>query len=799
MFKNYLTVAWRNLFRNRVSSMINIGGLAAGMVVALLIGLWIHDEYSFDKYHRNYDRIARVMQFQNSNGTRGFGYAMSIPVGRALQKNYGSVFKYVVLSSWDVEHILTAGDNKLSFHGIYLDKEAPAMLTLRMRQGSYDALNDPHSILLAASAAKALFGNSDPLGKAMRIDNKLDVKVTGVYEDMPYTGEFGPAKFIAPWDLYVTSERWILPSADQWDNNSFQLFVQLAEHADIDAVNQKIAGLKQAYVDPQDKKLNTVLSLFPMQDWHLRANWDDDGRQSGGLIEYVRLFGAVGLFVLLLACINFMNLSTARSERRAKEVGIRKSIGSLRSQLIGQFFSESLLVVLLAFILALGVVQLILPWFNQIAGKQMSMPWANAYFWLLGFCFILFTALVSGSYPALYLSSFRPVKVLKGAFKAGRLAAVPRKVLVVLQFTISITLIIGTLVIYRQIRYTRDRPVGFNRDALMMVRMKSHDYYGIYGALENALKNTGAIEEMAESSSPLTDVWSSDDTFQWPGYDPEVNKDFGTIFVTHDFGKTVGWKIKDGRDFSRELKTDSGSLILNEAAVKFMGLKNPVGTVVTRGFGADRRRYTIIGVAGDMVMESPSNNVRPTIYFMDYENVNWMLFRLNHHQSARESVAKIAAAFRTILPAVPFDYRFTDNEYAAKFAAEEQIGTLAVFFTILAVFISCIGLFGLASFVAEQRTKEIGIRKVLGASVANLWGMLSKDFIWLVAISCLVAVPLSWIAMHGWLQHYTYRTTIAWWIFAITGCGAILLTLLTVSFQAIRAALANPVDSLRSE
>jgi putative ABC transport system permease protein len=513
----------------------------------------------------------------------------------------------------------------------------------------------------------------------------------------------------------------------------------------------------------------------------------------------VWMFAIIGIFVLLLACINFMNLSTARSERRAKEVGIRKSIGSLRSQLIGQFYSESLLVVVLAFILALAVVQLILPWFNSISGKHMAMPWTNLAFWQLGLSFVLITAIVAGSYPALYLSSFRPVKVLKGAFKAGRLASVPRKVLVVLQFSISITLIIGTLIIYRQIRYTQERPVGFNRDALMMVRMKSHDYYGIYGALEDRLKKTGAIEEMAESSSPMTDVWSSSDDFQWPGYDPGVDKDFGTIFVTHDFGKTIGWRITEGRDFSRQLKTDSGSLIINEAAVKFMGLKNPVGSVVTRGFGADRKRYTIIGIAGDMVTESPSDNVRPTIYFMDYENVNWMLFRLNRHQSAHESVAKIGAAFKELLPAVPFDYRFADNEYTAKFDEEERIGSLAVFFTILAVFISCIGLFGLASFVAEQRTKEIGIRKVLGASVANLWGMLSKDFIWLVAISCLIAIPSAWIAMHGWLSNYPYRTPIAWWIFAITGCGAILVTLLTVSFQAIRAALANPVHSLRSE
>jgi putative ABC transport system permease protein len=655
--------------------------------------------------------------------------------------------------------------------------------------------------MLSASTAKAFFGNADPLGKNMQIANRFDVKVTGVYEDLPYNSEFHNLAFIAPWQLYITTATWIMASKNGWDNNSFQLFVQLADHADLDAVNQKIAGFKQAHVAPEDKKLNTVIFLFPMRDWHLRSHWDADGRQTGGMIEYIRLFGAVGIFVLLLACINFMNLSTARSERRAKEVGIRKSIGSLRSQLIGQFYSESFLVVMLAFVLSLGIVQVVLPWFNQIADKNMTMPWTNPVFWLLGLAFAAITAIVAGSYPALYLSSFRPVKVLKGAFKVGRLAAIPRKALVVLQFTISITLIIGTIVVYRQILYSRERPIGYSRDGLMMVGMKSSDYYGKFDMLRDELKKTGAIAEMAESSSPVTGVWASNDGFEWPGYDPRADANFGTIWVTHEFGKTVGWTIKEGRDFSRQLgfRTDSTSMIINEAAVRFMGLKNPVGTIVRWGSGPGARQLSIIGVAKNMLMESPYDNVQPTFYFMDYENANWMLFRLNPNSSAHESVAKIAATFKKILPAVPFDYLFADNEYTAKFAAEERIGKLAIFFTVLAVFISCIGLFGLASFVAEQRTREIGIRKVLGASVTNLWGLLSKDFIQLVAIACLVSVPVGWYVMHGWLQNYSYRASIAWWIFAITGCGALLLTLLTVSWQAIRAALANPVKSLRSE
>ena len=801
MLKNYFIVAWRNLFRSKSSSLINIGGLAAGMAVALLIGLWINDELSFNRYHTHYDRIAKVMQTRSENGRRDVDETVSYPVGPGLRDNYGSNFKYVVMSSvWSMS-ILTAGDRTLSMNGIFMDTGALAMLSLRMQEGGFDALNDPHSIVLSASAAKALFGHADPLGKAMRIGNQLDVKVTGVYEDIPYNSDFSSVTYIAPWKLYETSADWIRNSKNKWDNNSFYVFVQLADHADLDAVTQKIADFKHAHDAPEDRKINATLFLFPMEDWHLRSHWDDDGRQTGGLIENVRLFGTVGAFVLLLACINFMNLSTARSERRAKEVGIRKSIGSLRSQLIGQFYSESLLVVILAFGLSLGLVQIILPWFNQVADKNMIMPWTNPLFWLLGLAFTAITAIIAGSYPALYLSSFRPVKVLKGAFKVGRLASIPRKVLVVLQFTVSITLIIGTIVVYRQILFTRDRPIGYNRNGLMMVGMKSHDYYGKFDVLRDELKKTGAIEEMAESSSPVTNVWASNDGFEWPGYDPRVDADFGTLWVTHEFGKTVGWTISQGRDFSRQLgfRTDSTSMIINEAAVKYMGLKNPVGTMVRWGSGPGARRLTIIGVAKNMLMESPYGNVRPTFYFMDYENVNWMLFRLNPNRSAHESVTTIGAAFKKILPAVPFDYLFADNEYTAKFAAEERVGKLAVFFTVLAVFISCIGLFGLASFVAEQRTREIGIRKVLGASVTNLWGMLSKDFIQLVAIACMVSIPVGWYVMHGWLQNYPYRTSVAWWIFAVTGGGALVLTLLTVSWQAIRAALANPVESLRSE
>ncbi len=800
MLKNYFIVAWRNLYRNRSSSFINIGGLTVGMSVALLIALWIGDEVSFNTYHKNYDRIASIMQTQGFNGRKITQDYMPFPLGRALQENFGSDFKYVVMTSYDKNNILGTAEKKLTVKGRYMDKDAPTMFSLHMLKGSLAGLNDAHSILLAAATAKAIFDNRDPIGESMLIDNRLAVKVTGVYEDLPENTEFYSIGFIAPWDLYAGSEGWITRARDeaQWDNFSFHCYVQLAPHADIRVIDRKIRNLIKDKYGSQDAGLHSEVFLHPMRDWHLYSHWSDDGRQTGGLIEYVRLFGWVGFFVLLLACINFMNLSTARSERRGKEVGIRKAIGSLRSQLIVQFFSESLLTVFLAFGCSLVLVWLLLPAFNVLAGKRIAMPWSNPFFWLAGLVFVLFTGLIAGSYPALYLSSFRPVKVLKSAFKVGRWASLPRKALVVLQFSISIMLIIGTIVVYNQIRFTRNRPIGYSRNGQTMIRMASKDFYGKYDLLSTELKNSGAVTDMAESSSPLTGVSENNIGFDWPGKDPNQVGYFNNIYVTPDYGRTIGWNVQAGRDFSREF-ADSSNVIINEAAVRFMGLKNPVGKIITRKMEPVSRRFTIVGVVKDMLMESPYENVEPAIYFMDFDNVNWILLRLNPARSAGESVAQIGDVFRKLIPSAPFDYQFADREFEKKFAAEERIGRLSAVFSVLAIFISCIGLFGLAAFVGEQRTREIGIRKVLGASVSGLWGLLSMDFIWLAGLSCLIAVPFAAYAMTGWLQNYPYRADMSWWIF-VFACGlTMLLVMCTVSYQAIRSALANPVDSLRAE
>ena len=798
MIKNYLKIAWRNLIKNKVHSFINIAGLSVGMAVAMLIGLWIWDELSYNKYFANYDRIVQVWQHQTFNGSVGSQTAMPIPLGLKLRDSYKSDFKYVVLSTWTQEHIITYGDKKFTQLGNHVQAELPDMLGLKMIKGTRAGLKDLSSIIINASLAKTLFGNADPMDKTLKIDNQWVVKVTGVYEDLPNNTQFRDVTFFAPWDLYMTTMPWLKNAATRWGNNSWQIFAQLAPNADWKKVSAKIKDIKLINIAAQGDKIGAdfkpAVFLHPMYKWHLYSEFKN-GINTGGSIQFVWMFGIIGVFVLLLACINFMNLSTARSEKRAKEVGIRKAIGSQRVQLIWQFFMESMLIVAFAFIFSIILVMLALPWFNGVADKKMSILWSNPWFWTLSLLFSLVSGIIAGSYPALYLSSFKPIKVLKGTFKVGRLAAIPRKVLVVLQFTVSVTLIIGTIIVFRQIQFAKNRPIGYSRDGLIYLVEKTKDIHDHYAAFKDEVIKSGAAIQTAESGSPVTGVWSNNSGFDWRGKAPGMQDDFATVGVTDDFGKTVGWQFKGGRDFSKAFLTDSSGIVINEAAAKFMNFKNPVGEIVKWG----DKPFRVIGVIKDMLMSSPYEPVKQTFFYLDKNPEGVISIKINPQASTHDALDKISAIFQKYSPAAPFDYKFADEEYAKKFDEETRIGKLASFFAFLAIFISCLGLFGMATFMAEQRVKEIGVRKVLGASVFNLWRLLSTDFVILVAISFLIASPVAYYFMHGWLQGYAYRSEISWWIFGVSAAGAIVITLVTVSFQAIRAALANPVKSLRSE
>ncbi len=793
MIKNYFKIAWRNLSKNKGYSAINIGGLAVGMAVAMLIGLWIWDELSYDKYHKNYDRIARVMQNQLFNGEVSTQFSNPAVLSQQIRSKYGSDFKYVLQSSWNFQHVLSYGEKKLLKSGSFFEPGVVDMLSLKIIKGTDTKLKDPYSIMISESVAKAYFGNEDPINKTLKLDNKADLKVTTVYEDLPYNTSFRELAFIMPWQLYLIQNPWIQKMENPWGSNFTQTFALMADNTDMAKVSDKIKNIKLDIVGPEEKKYNAKMFLQPMKNWHLRADFKN-GINIGGRIQYVWLFGIVGLFVLLLACINFMNLSTARSEKRAKEVGVRKAIGSDRRQLITQFFSESFLVVILAFILSLVLALIFIPFFNEVADKKISILWGNPVFWLFGLLFCLFTGLVAGSYPALYLSSFQAVKVLKGTFRVGRFASIPRKVLVVMQFSVSVILIIGTIVVYRQIQHAKNRPVGYNKESLVTNGMNDV-LHGKYEALRNELKTSNTVEEITQSTSPTTDVWNTNGGFTWEGKDPNQAVDFPNSGVTPEYGKVIGWQIKEGRDFSRDFATDSAAFILNESAVKFIGLKDPVGKIITW----ENKPFKVIGVVKDMLTESPYQPIRAAMFHCTYEQGNVAIIKINPKLSPNAALAKIESIFKKYDPAAAFDFKFVDEDFAKKFGDEERIGRLASVFAGLAVFISCLGLFGLASFVAEQRTKEIGIRKVVGASTFNLWTLLSKDFVILVIISCVIAVPLAWYGMHQWLQKYDYKAAISWWIFASAVLGSLMITILTVSFQAIKAAISNPVKSLRTE
>jgi putative ABC transport system permease protein len=794
MIKNYFKTAWRNLRKGKMHSFINVAGLSIGMSVAILIGLWMHDELSFNKNFKNYDHIAQVIQNVTNNGEVQTWRSVPYPLANELGKNYGSDFKHLAMAVDWGDHILTIYDKKLKATGGFFEKEMPEMFTLNMMQGTRNSLNDPSSVLISVSAAKAYFGSNDAMGKVFKIDQYPAVKVAGIYKDFPQNSTLANLNFISSWNFWYQNNGYLKDMEDPWRPNFITLFAQINDNADFEKVSGKIKDAKLKNINEQLQKKKPALFLQPMNKWHLYSEFKD-GVNVGGAIKYVKMFGIIGLFVLLLACINFMNLSTARSEKRAKEVGIRKTVGSLRKQLIIQFFSESLLTVLFAFILSVLLAWLALPFFNTVANKQMSIPWSSLMFWLTGLVFIILTSLVAGSYPAFYLSSFKPVKVLKGTFKAGRFAAVPRKVLVVLQFSVSVSLIIGTIIVYQQIHFARNRPVGYSRANLVTIPTSNSNIHDHFEALKNELMQTGVVASFAESESSTTGVWNSTSGFSWPGKDPNLSTDFGVVAGSYDYGKTVGWQVKEGRGFSKEYATDSSAVILNEAAVKYMNLKNPVGETMTWW----DKPLKVIGVIKNMIIESPYDEVRPLIYPLLSYPGNVALIKLSPSIAVRDAIKKIEPVFKRYNPDQPFEYSFADDDYAKKFGDEERIGKLSGIFTMLAIIISCLGLFGLTSFVAEQRKKEIGVRKVLGASVLNVWNLLSKDFVMLVLISFLIAVPVSYYFMHEWLQNYNYRTNLSWWIFAAAGAGSIIITVLVVSIQAIKAAIANPVKSLRTE
>ncbi len=791
---SYFKTGWRFLNKSRATAMINIGGLAIGMAVAILIGLWVWDELSFDHNNKKHDRTAEVWQNGLMNGETISWITLPMPLSQTLREEYGSDFDKVVMTSWNESHVLGVGDKNFIKSGTFMESEGPSLFEFQMLKGDLHAIKGPTDMLLSEKLAGVLFGDADPINKIVKFDNTTDLKVVGVYRNQPANSSVANIEYIADWQLKVNTNSWLKAMNNPWGMNGFKVFVELKPGIDIAAMSVKIKDAKLRKVHPDEYRGHPQLFLHPMNRWHLYDEFKG-GINTGGRIQYVWLFSLIGIFVLLLACINFMNLSTARSEKRAKEVGIRKAVGSMRQQLIAQFFCESILITTLAAFLSIALVQVLLPAFNTLADKKIEMPYDNPVYWSLIVAFVLITGLVAGSYPAFYLSSFNPVKVLKGTFRAGRLATLPRKILVVTQFTVSVVLIIGTIVVFRQIQYARNRPLGYDQSGLVQVQQLMPDVMKHYDAVRTELINAGAVTNLTAAGAPMDNYWSTNGGFDWKGKDPSQGVDFPNTAVATDYGKTVGWQFVSGRDFSRDFATDTAAFIVNESLAKFIGIKNLVGETIKW----DGHPFRVIGIIKDMMVESPYNQPRPAMYYMYNGPLDFFVFKLNPKKSPSEGLAQVEKVFKGFSPSQVFDFKFVDQEYGRKFDSELRIGKLASCFALLAIFISCLGLFGMASFMAEQRVKEIGVRKVLGASVFNLWRLLTWDFVLLVGISLVLAIPVAYFFMHSWLQGYDYRAGLSWWIFGAASFGAMAMTLVTVSYQGIKAAMSNPVKNLRSE
>ncbi|HEX9511441.1 MAG TPA: ABC transporter permease [Puia sp.] len=788
MFRNYLKTAWRNLINNKAYSALNILGLAAGMAVALLIGLWVYNEYSYDRFLPGYQQLYQVRRNSDNNGEILNFTSSSLKLADVLRSQIPEI-EQVAETDWMGDHGLMAGDKKFYLSGGQTASDFLTMFRYPLLQGdAAQILKDPYSIVLTESTARTLFGNENPLNKTIRFDNRNDLKVTGILKDLPANSSF-QFNYLVPFSYYEqVSDQVKQQRAGDFTENSYQIFVQLKPGISYAQVAPKIKDIEKGENDLNSKKSDVILQ--PLQRWHLYSNYNN-GKDTGGFIEYVRTFSIIGVLVLLIACINFINLTTARSEKRAREVGVRKVIGSRRKDLILQFLLESFVLTFISFLLSLLLVQLTLPAFNLLTGNKLHIPIENNTFWSLMVGYVLITALVAGSRPAFYLSAFNPIRVLKGSLQAGKAASLPRKVLVVLQFSCSIALIISTFIIYQQIRYAQDRPTGYPLNRLMMTDMNS-DLNRNYAALKNELIHSGIAESVTQASSSATTInWHSN--VDWPGKAAGETIEMGKIIVSEDYFKTMRIPVLVGRDFKGV--TDTLGIIFNETAIKRMRLKDPVGQVVTQ----NRQRYQILGVVKDVLMESPFAPAEPTMFFCQPGGQNSLLYRLSPSIKTPEALVQLTALFNKFNPAYPYGYQFADQSYASKFSQEVLIGKLSGIFAGLAIFISCLGLFGLAAYTAEQRTKEIGIRKVLGATVPQLWLLLSKDFIGLVLISCLIASPLAFYFLQGWLQKYEYRISIGPAVFLWAGTAALIITIVTISFQAIKAALSSPAKSLKSD
>jgi ABC-type antimicrobial peptide transport system permease subunit len=792
LLDNYFKIAWRSLRRNKGFSAINISGLAIGLASAIVLLLWIHNELTFDQFHKNRERVYQVFSRAVFNGQIECYGRTPMVMGPVIRANYRHEVEEVVRMNWVGAFIFSAGDQHLAPQGYLTDPGFFRLFSFPLLKGNTEtALQKPHSVVITESLAKKLFGRMDPLGQTIRVDSVAGFTVTGVLKDLPPNTQFH-FDYLIPW-AYTNEVSWNIP---EWQKNTIDTYILLKPGITETVANISLRTLIRSHA-PETK---AEVFLHPMRKWRLYSNFIN-GEATGGEINFVRMLAIIAGFILLIACINYMNLSTARSIRRAREVGIRKVVGAGRGSLIGRFLGESLLIACLAGVLALVIVIITLPWFNQLIMTQLAIPYDNLLFWLSGAAFIIFTGLLAGSYPAFYLSAFRPINILRGHFKTIHALVTPRRILVVFQFTFAITFIICTIVIYREFIYAANRNSGYDKNNLAFVYIKG-DIIKNYDLIRSDLLNSGTVTDITRSNSPITEIWVMNDSYQWQGKGEEQQVKVIEYRTDRTFVKTMGLHLIAGRDIDiGKYPSDSNAVLLTEMTVRQMGFADPVGQVLRN----DEGTWHVVGVIKDFVTGSLYNRIYPVVIQGPNRQQgpnSWfgaITFKLNLHNKTPDNIARLSAIFKRYNPNYPFEFFFAAKYDTAKLIGDEHIGTLAALFAGMAIFISCLGLFGLSAYMAESRLREVGVRKILGASIMRLITLLSKDFLVLVIIAFVIASPVAWWFMSQWLEEIPYHINLSWWIFGLTGLLSVIIAAGTVGFQAVQAALTNPVRVLRTD
>ncbi|MEQ6121184.1 ABC transporter permease [Reichenbachiella sp. MALMAid0571] len=788
MIKNFFLLTIRNIFKNKLYSIINISGLSIGIVCSILILLWVADETSYDSFHPKADRLYQLWVNAEFDGKINSWNSVPLPTYEAL-KTTDSRIKNTAVSNWGDNHLLTVGDTRILKRGYYVSEEFLEMFEFPLKSGSAETvLDDPTSIVITESLAKVLFKDKDAMGQVIRVDDKSSLKVTGVLDDIPGNSSF-EFDYLISWKNWESVSPWVVENKANWGNYSFQVYVELFDPSQHETTENNIGKL---LVENGETDIPNELFLHPLLNWRLYSNFEN-GKSTGGRSDHVQLFSVIAIFILVIACINFMNLATARSEHRAREVGIRKTLGSKRIDLILHFIGESLIISVIAFSFALLISEIAMPFYNTLVDKDLFIDYSSGLFWLGSVVVVFITGVLSGSYPAFYLSSFKPVTTLKGTIQVGKNAALPRKILVILQFGFSILLIISTIVIFKQIDLVKGRELGYNQENLISIET-TENLDKNYDVLKNDLLQSGVVEAVTRSNSSITSI-NSNNFLGWPGKPETLKVLFTTIATEYDYTKTMGVKLLQGRDFSKDFATDTAAIIINKAGLDIMGLEDPIGAKLNL-WGKKR---TLIGIVDDVLMGSPYQAVKPMFMIMDNDWINVLSVRLKSTNDLQASLKTVENIFEIHNPAYPFEYKFADVEFQKKFTTITMTRRLTTLFSILAIVITGLGLYGLASYTAQQRNKEIGIRKVLGASVSELVAMMSKEFSRLVVISFFISTPIAWYLLDSYLDRYPIHIEISWWIFPVAGVSVLVFALIIVANLASKVALSNPVNSLRNE